>query len=65
MFSKDCNYIIPECAINLQWCHILPTMKKGQLVQISHKLPRNSTKNSFLNSFEGLKKYWKIQVMVC
>ena len=65
MFSEDQNYNIPECAINLEWCHILPTMKKGQLIKISHKMPPNSTNNSFLNNFEGLRKYWKIQVKQC
>ena len=61
-FYEDSSYDIPESAINLQWCHVLPSMKKGQLVNISHKMPSSGSNNSMLKDYKGLREYWKCQV---
>ncbi|ELT91567.1 hypothetical protein CAPTEDRAFT_198419 [Capitella teleta] len=49
------NMIIPEYSIQNKWCHILPSMKKGQIVSISRSIPTNSP----FKFYKDVKKYWK------
>jgi len=52
--SKD--FIIPETAININWCHILPSMKRGQIVSIFRDLSKSV---SSLKDYEAISKYWR------
>ncbi|XP_077969973.1 uncharacterized protein LOC144424488 isoform X2 [Styela clava] len=60
-FEEDENMAIEEFSIYRSWCHILPTMKRGQLVRVSHKIPvgRHLDSSSSFTDYAGLKKYWK------
>ncbi|XP_071959422.1 uncharacterized protein C18orf63-like [Antedon mediterranea] len=51
--SKD--YVIQEFSIDDKWCHVLPSMKKGKLVNISRYIPETSP----FKSFKDIKRYWK------
>ncbi|CAM1331858.1 C18orf63 (predicted) [Pycnogonum litorale] len=48
--------ITPERMAN-QWCHILPTMKKGQIASVTKSIPQTSD----LKTYKDLKKHWKNQ----
>ncbi|CAK8674840.1 unnamed protein product [Clavelina lepadiformis] len=60
-FNQDPNYEIPWCAINNAWCHVLPTMSRGELVGISRKVPAGDINGNVLKDYAGLRRYWKSQ----
>uniref|UniRef100_UPI00358E52DB uncharacterized protein C18orf63 homolog n=1 Tax=Myxine glutinosa TaxID=7769 RepID=UPI00358E52DB len=51
--SQDAS--IPYHAIASRWNYILPSMKKGEIVSVTHKLPADSDLHSYLD----IKKYWR------
>ncbi|XP_024910311.1 uncharacterized protein C18orf63 homolog isoform X9 [Cynoglossus semilaevis] len=53
-------YSDPECILDPSsiggalWCHVLPSMKKGQIITISRQLP----KNGLFKSYRDLQNHW-------
>ncbi|XP_060075255.1 uncharacterized protein C18orf63-like [Ylistrum balloti] len=54
-FMENPNAEIDECAIGSPWSHVLPSMKKGKVVGVSHTLPPNGP----FKSYKDLKRHWK------
>nr|XP_032830744.1 uncharacterized protein C18orf63 homolog [Petromyzon marinus] len=46
---------ISPASISSRWCYVLPSMKKGEIVSVTHALlPKSS-----LQSYNDLRKHWK------
>eukprot|EP00057_Strongylocentrotus_purpuratus_P019664 XP_011674138.1 PREDICTED: tyrosine-protein phosphatase non-receptor type 23-like [Strongylocentrotus purpuratus] len=54
-FLVDINYIISEYSVDDKWCYVLPSMKKGKVVSLTHHIPSSSP----YKTYGDLKKYWK------
>ncbi|XP_069776339.1 uncharacterized protein C18orf63 homolog isoform X6 [Narcine bancroftii] len=54
-FSSKRNAVIPKYFIASNWCFVLPSMKKGQIVSISHEIPQHCP----FQSYEDFQKHWK------
>ncbi|XP_067888772.1 uncharacterized protein C18orf63-like [Heterodontus francisci] len=46
---------IPKHFIASKWCYVLPSMKKGQIVSISHEIPPHCP----FQSYREFQKHWK------
>nr|XP_033790193.1 uncharacterized protein C18orf63 homolog isoform X2 [Geotrypetes seraphini] len=55
IFESNQNSVILRHFISSNWCYVLPSMKMGQIVSISHAIPPDSP---FL-SYENLQAHWK------
>ncbi|XP_072426742.1 uncharacterized protein C18orf63 homolog [Chiloscyllium punctatum] len=51
--------VIPKHFISSKWCYVLPSMKKGQIVSISHEIPPHCP----LQSYRDFQKHWKNMVL--
>ncbi|GCB74073.1 hypothetical protein scyTo_0003158 [Scyliorhinus torazame] len=47
--------VIPKHFIASKWCYVLPSMKKGQIVSISHEIPPHCP----FQSYGDFQKHWK------
>ncbi|XP_043545278.1 uncharacterized protein C18orf63-like [Chiloscyllium plagiosum] len=47
--------VIPKHFISSKWCYVLPSMKKGQIVSISHEIPPHCP----FQSYRDFQKHWK------
>ncbi|XP_048451534.1 uncharacterized protein C18orf63 [Rhincodon typus] len=47
--------VIPKHFISSEWCYVLPSMKKGQIVSISHEIPPHCP----FRSYRDFQKHWK------
>ncbi|XP_060680005.1 uncharacterized protein C18orf63-like [Hemiscyllium ocellatum] len=47
--------VIPKHFISSKWCYVLPSMKKGQIVSISHEIPPDCP----FQSYRDFQKHWK------
>ncbi|XP_049947686.1 uncharacterized protein C18orf63-like [Schistocerca serialis cubense] len=47
--------VISEMSIIPQWVHVLPSMKKGKVVSVSHHLPESSP----FKTYKELRRHWK------
>ncbi|KAJ6664385.1 hypothetical protein lerEdw1_007042 [Lerista edwardsae] len=54
-FDGDKNAIIQRHSILSNWCYVLPSMKMGQIISISHLIPSDST----FQSFTDIQLYWE------
>ncbi|XP_074646942.1 uncharacterized protein LOC141902905 [Tubulanus polymorphus] len=54
-FFQNENGTIHEYSIDRQWCHVLPSMKKGQVVKVVRQLPADCP----YKSYKDLKRHWK------
>ncbi|KAJ7338629.1 hypothetical protein JRQ81_012531 [Phrynocephalus forsythii] len=54
-FDTDDNGVIEKCSILSNWCYVLPSMKMGQIINISHVIPSDSV----FESYSDLKLYWE------
>ncbi|XP_076109749.1 uncharacterized protein LOC143078713 [Mytilus galloprovincialis] len=54
-FLQNKSAIIHQHSIPMVWCHILPSMKKGTIVNITHELPDDGP----FRSYKELKRHWK------
>ncbi|XP_072052020.1 uncharacterized protein [Amphiura filiformis] len=54
-FFASTSNIIPEYAIEDKWCHILPSLKKGKLVSVTHQIPAVSP----FKTYKDIRRYWK------
>ncbi|XP_030068672.1 uncharacterized protein C18orf63 homolog [Microcaecilia unicolor] len=54
-FENNKNFVILRHFISSNWCYVLPSMKMGQIVSISHSIPPDSP---FL-SYENFQAHWK------
>ncbi|XP_071176051.1 uncharacterized protein C18orf63-like [Mytilus edulis] len=54
-FLQNKSAIIHQHSIPMVWCHILPSMKKGTIVNITHDLPDDGP----FRSYKELKRHWK------
>ncbi|XP_027130264.1 uncharacterized protein C18orf63 isoform X1 [Larimichthys crocea] len=54
-FCSDPEAILdPSSTGGAIWCHILPSMKKGQIITISHQLPRDGP----FRTYRDLQNHW-------
>ncbi|XP_067341518.1 uncharacterized protein C18orf63-like isoform X2 [Channa argus] len=54
-FNSDPDFILdPSCTGAAIWCHVLPSMKKGQIITISHQLPRDGP----FRTYRDLQNHW-------
>ncbi|XP_063155107.1 uncharacterized protein C18orf63 homolog isoform X2 [Candoia aspera] len=54
-FDSDTNAVIPKCSILSNWCYVLPSMKMGQIMSISHLIPPDSP----FHSYSDLQLHWE------
>ncbi|XP_062596488.1 uncharacterized protein C18orf63-like [Saccostrea cucullata] len=54
-FTEDRNFVISGDSIGSTWCHVLPSMKKGQIVGIGRQLPTDGP----FKSYKEIKRHWK------
>ncbi|XP_066480540.1 uncharacterized protein C18orf63 homolog [Tiliqua scincoides] len=54
-FDSDENEIIQRHSILNNWCYVLPSMKMGQIINISHLIPLDST----FQSYRDIQLYWE------
>uniref|UniRef100_A0A8C5M9P0 Chromosome 18 open reading frame 63 n=1 Tax=Leptobrachium leishanense TaxID=445787 RepID=A0A8C5M9P0_9ANUR len=55
-FKNNKNLVIAKNFISNNWCYILPSMKMGQIVSISHNIPSDSP----FTSYKDLKNHWNM-----
>ncbi|XP_061188468.1 uncharacterized protein LOC133196618 [Saccostrea echinata] len=53
-FTEDRDFISGD-SIGSTWCHVLPSMKKGQIVGIGRQLPADGP----FKSYKEIKSHWK------
>ncbi|XP_053198068.1 uncharacterized protein C18orf63-like [Scomber japonicus] len=54
-FCSDPDFILDPSSIGgAVWCHILPSMKKGQIITISHQLPKDGP----FRTYRDLQNHW-------
>ncbi|XP_047193825.1 uncharacterized protein C18orf63 [Hippoglossus stenolepis] len=54
-FCSDPDSILdPSSTGGTVWCHVLPSMKKGQIITISHQLPRDGP----FRTYTDLQNHW-------
>ncbi|KAM6455667.1 uncharacterized protein C18orf63 homolog isoform 2-T3 [Liasis olivaceus] len=54
-FDGDTKAVIPKCSILSNWCYVLPSMKMGQIMSISHLIPPDSP----FHSYSDLQLHWE------
>ncbi|KAG8133419.1 hypothetical protein E2320_011244 [Naja naja] len=54
-FNNDITAVISECSILSNWCYVLPSMKMGQIMSISHLIPHDSR----FHSYSDLQLHWE------
>nr|XP_056710926.1 uncharacterized protein C18orf63 homolog [Euleptes europaea] len=54
-FDSDKNVVIPRHSILSNWCYVLPSMKMGQIISISHVIPPESP----FQSYSNLQLHWE------
>ncbi|KAK2188961.1 hypothetical protein NP493_119g08023 [Ridgeia piscesae] len=54
-FTRDVHGKIAEYSICNTWCHILPSMKKGKIVNLVRQIPEDSP----FKTYKDMKRYWK------
>ncbi|XP_078338366.1 uncharacterized protein LOC111137599 isoform X2 [Crassostrea virginica] len=54
-FLESSDFVISGEAIGSPWCHVLPSMKKGEIVGIRRQLPADAP----FRSYREIKRYWK------
>ncbi|XP_077983045.1 uncharacterized protein C18orf63-like [Glandiceps talaboti] len=54
-FCMSRSAIINEFSIEDKWCHVLPSMKKGKLVNITHDIPQSSP----FKTYKDIRRHWK------
>uniref|UniRef100_G1KC70 Chromosome 18 open reading frame 63 n=1 Tax=Anolis carolinensis TaxID=28377 RepID=G1KC70_ANOCA len=54
-FDSDGSAVIQSCSILSNWCYVLPSMKMGQIINISHFIPSDSP----FQSYNELQLHWK------
>ncbi|XP_070798526.1 uncharacterized protein C18orf63 homolog [Pituophis catenifer annectens] len=54
-FNNDTTAVISEYSILSNWCYVLPSMKMGQIMSISHLIPPDSP----FHSYSDLQLHWK------
>ncbi|XP_074841964.1 uncharacterized protein C18orf63 homolog [Carettochelys insculpta] len=55
IFDNNENTVIQSHSILSNWCYVLPSMKMGQIISISHILPPESP----FHSYKDLQVHWK------
>uniref|UniRef100_A0A8B9F6F2 Chromosome 18 open reading frame 63 n=1 Tax=Amazona collaria TaxID=241587 RepID=A0A8B9F6F2_9PSIT len=55
LFENNENTVIHQHYILSNWCYVLPSMKMGQIINISHVIPPESP----FRSYEELQMHWK------
>ncbi|XP_015710651.1 uncharacterized protein C18orf63 homolog isoform X1 [Coturnix japonica] len=54
-FESNENAVIDSHSILANWCYVLPSMKMGQIISISHRIPPESP----FHSYEEFQMHWK------
>ncbi|XP_013921340.1 PREDICTED: uncharacterized protein C18orf63 homolog [Thamnophis sirtalis] len=54
-FNNDTTAVISEGSILSNWCYVLPSMKMGQIMSISHLIPPDSP----FHSYSDLQLHWE------
>ncbi|XP_061450520.1 uncharacterized protein C18orf63 homolog [Rhineura floridana] len=54
-FDSDNSAVIQRYSILSNWCYVLPSMKMGQIINISHIIPPNSP----FRSYSDLQLHWE------
>ncbi|XP_038066552.1 uncharacterized protein LOC119736608 [Patiria miniata] len=54
-FFLSANNVISEYSIDNKWCYVLPSLKKGKVVSISHEIPSTSP----FKTYKEIRRYWK------
>uniref|UniRef100_A0A6J0U9L8 Uncharacterized protein C18orf63 homolog isoform X1 n=2 Tax=Pogona vitticeps TaxID=103695 RepID=A0A6J0U9L8_9SAUR len=54
-FDIDDNAVIEKYSILSNWCYVLPSMKMGKIINISHVIPSDSV----FESYRALKLHWE------
>ncbi|KAM6283392.1 uncharacterized protein C18orf63 homolog isoform 4-T5 [Porphyrio hochstetteri] len=55
MFDSNENAVIHQHSILSNWCYVLPSMKMGQIINISHIIPPESP----FHSYKEFQMHWK------
>ncbi|KAM9387429.1 uncharacterized protein C18orf63 homolog [Phaethornis superciliosus] len=55
LFGSNENTVINQHSILSNWCYVLPSMKMGQIINISHIIPPESP----FRSYEDFQMHWK------
>ncbi|XP_054237585.1 uncharacterized protein C18orf63 homolog [Indicator indicator] len=55
LFDSNENMVIHQHSILSNWCYVLPSMKMGQIINISHVIPPESP----FHSYEEFQMHWK------
>nr|XP_025039599.1 uncharacterized protein C18orf63 homolog isoform X3 [Pelodiscus sinensis] len=55
IFNNNKNTVIQRHSILSNWCYVLPSMKMGQIISISHIIPPESP----FHSFKDFQMHWK------
>ncbi|XP_048795252.1 uncharacterized protein C18orf63 homolog isoform X7 [Lagopus muta] len=55
LFESNENTVIDGHSILTNWCYVLPSMKMGQIINISHRIPPGSP----FHSYEEFQMHWK------
>eukprot|EP00075_Anas_platyrhynchos_P018447 XP_027307700.1 uncharacterized protein C18orf63 homolog isoform X1 [Anas platyrhynchos] len=55
LFASNENTVIHRHSILTNWCYVLPSMKMGQIINISHVIPPESP----FRSYEEFQMHWK------
>ncbi|KAL1006782.1 hypothetical protein UPYG_G00077020 [Umbra pygmaea] len=53
-FCSRPDAVIQAFSMSSNWCYILPSMKRGQIVSISHRMPADSP----FQSYDDIQKHW-------
>ncbi|XP_048732924.1 uncharacterized protein C18orf63-like isoform X2 [Ostrea edulis] len=54
-FMEDQNFVISGESIGSTWCHVLPSMKKGEIINVSRQLPTDGP----FRTYKDIKRHWK------
>ncbi|PIK50053.1 hypothetical protein BSL78_13062 [Apostichopus japonicus] len=54
-FQTNRLQTIPEFAIQEKWSHVLPSMKKGKVISVTHSIPLSSP----FKRYKEMRRYWK------
>ncbi|XP_050748579.1 uncharacterized protein C18orf63 homolog [Gymnogyps californianus] len=55
LFDSNENTVIHQHSISSNWCYVLPSMKMGQIINISHIIPPESP----FHSYKEFQMHWK------
>ncbi|KAJ8042511.1 hypothetical protein HOLleu_13580 [Holothuria leucospilota] len=54
-FQRKTSQTIPEFSIEEKWSHVLPSLKKGKVVSVTHTIPHTSP----FKKYKDIRRYWK------